>query len=641
MEPAPTPAPRTPAAAALPTPNAPRSLGDEGRLPLVVTIGFTGHRALDDSADAARQLDRSFALIRAAVELLEARTTGQGETLADAYEGPTRLRLMAGDAPGADRLARERWQASGPGDAHMLYPFRDPATGAPLTDHPDHAAPDARLAGPPADAAWTGFDGVGLGLERNSAHVEVGRWIVRHADAVVAVWNGQSATEAGGTGETLRRALERGAPVVWIRPGAAEPLLVSPASVHRLSELDDAMGRLEELCVALTPQTLAELLARALAPPVGARPTKDPEVLARIDYAAVDPLAPSRSAPRLISALADATLWRASRLFERLAGGFAGAGATEPGAAPPPALAAEPGFVRIERAYAEADQRADTLANIHRSQQLLLVFLATVAVLVGALPAMIADKQAHEEAHLWAALTELILGALALLIFTLARRAHRHRRWSDARRLSERLRAARATWPIGIELGDERITAPHTWTEWRAMAVIRAAGPIRGWLTRERFDATAHWIAAELIEGQIAYHTFQHRLAERIDSALQATEGLAFGLLMATLAIYLAVGWGLPERMPPWLPGLVSVVSAFAPAVAAACLALEATSGFGELALRNERLRHEFVRAKAQLGAAHGGGYRNIQEVVRRAAQLLVEDADAWRDRLTRRRLVR
>jgi len=640
MEPAPTPAPPTPAAEALRTPPAP---ADDGRLPLVVTVGFTGHRMLEDGDATARALDRAFALVRAAVALLQARITGaEGETLADAYEGPTRLRLMVGDAPGADRLARERWRASGPGEAHLLYPFRDPTTGAPLTDHPDHAEPDARLAAPPADAAWTGFDGVGLGLERNSAHVEVGRWIVRHAEVVVAVWNGQSASEAGGTGETLRRALERGAPVIWIRPGAAEPLLVSPASIHQLAEPDDGMGRLEELCVAPTPETLAELLARTLAPPAGARPAaKDPEVLARIDYASVDPLAPSRAAPRLIWALADATLWRASHLFERLAGGFAGARATDPGAAPPPELAAEPGFVRIQRAYDEADRRAETLANIHRSQQLLLVFLATLAVLIGALPAMIPEKPAHEEAHRWAALAELILGALALVIFTLARRAHRHRRWSDARRLSERLRAARATWPIGVDLGDERISAPHTWTEWRAMAVIRAAGPIRGWLTRARFEATAHWIAAELIEGQIAYHTFQHQLAARIDNALQAIEGLAFGVLMATLTIYLVVAWGWPQGLPRWLPGLVSVVSAFAPAVGAACLALEATSGFGELALRNERLRHEFVRAKAQLGAAHGGGHRQIQEVVRRGAQLLVEDADAWRDRLTRRRLVR
>jgi hypothetical protein len=631
-----------PDAAALRTPPAARSPADEGRLPLVVTIGFTGHRTLDDGETAARLLDRSFALVRAGVARLLARPTGAvGETLADAYEGPTRLRLLAGDAPGADRLARERWRASGPGDAHLLYPFRDPETGAPLTDHPDHADPDVRLAAPPADVAWTGFDGVGLGLERNSAHVEVGRWIVRHADIVVALWNGQSASEAGGTGETLRRALERGAPVIWIRPGAAEPRLVSPASVHRLAELDAVMGRLEELCAPLTPETLAELLALALAPPAGARPTKDPEVLARIDYATVDPLAPSRATPRLVWALAGATFWRVSRLFERLAGGYAGARATDPGAAPPLELAAEPGFVRIQRAYDEADRRAETLASIHRSEQLLLVFLATAAVLVGASPAMIPQTRAHEAGRLWAALAELMLGALALAVFTLARRAHRRRRWCDARRLSERLRAARAAWPVGVDLGDERIAAPHTWTEWRAMAVIRAAGPIRGWLTRERFDAAAHWIAAELIEGRIPYHAFQHRLAKRIDGALQAIAGLAFGVLMTTLAIYLIVGWGLPDRMPAWLPGFVTVVSAVAPAVGAACLAIEATSGFGELSLRNERLRGEFVRAKAQLAAARGDGYRATQELVRRAAQLLVEDADAGRDRLIRRCLVR
>lgn len=86
---------------------------------------------------------------------------------------------------------------------------------------------------------------------------------------------------------------------------------------------------------------------------------------------------------------------------------------------------------------------------------------------------------------------------------------------------------------------------------------------------------------------------------------------------------------------------MVTLVSAVAPAVGAGCLALEATNGFGELAQHSEHLEAEFERMRERLGEVGAEPYHHVQAVMRRAAQLVVEDADAWRDRVLRRRIVR
>jgi hypothetical protein len=52
-------------------------------------------------------------------------------------------------------------------------------------------------------------------------------------------------------------------------------------------------------------------------------------------------------------------------------------------------------------------------------------------------------------------------------------------------------------------------------------------------------------------------------------------------------------------------------------------------------------MQREFEQMKRQLGAAPDFALRHIQDVARHSAQLLVEDADAWRDRLAGRRIVR
>ena len=608
------------------------SAGDaaDDRLPLVLTVGFSGHRAVDDAAEAEHLIAETLAAIGAGFETLK-------RSLGPAFEGMPRLRLLIGAAPGTDRMVAAAWRAARLGEDHLIYPFREPEGAAAYTDNPAKADLETRVETPPAGEAWTGIDSASLGLDHERAHAEVGRWIVRHADLLVAWWNGAPPGGPGGAGDTVQRALERGLPVVWLKPGEAHPRLVDPAHLHQHAEAAETMTRLADIAEPLSAERLAQVLAPTLSPPGDG--VHDAETKARRDYAAVDPMR-RRGAPiGLAQALLDRTLWRSFKLFERVAGGARGRPDSIAGA--PAALSAQPGFQRLRFASNESAVRSVHLSSIHRSEQLLLIVIAIAAVLTGALPSLISCPLAHD----WSAGIEFALGVTAFFIAAAARRAHRHRRWSDVRRLAERLRAARATWPLGLDIADGHAQPPATWTEWRACALLRAAGPPRGWIDRPRFNAEAAWVAGQLIDGQIDYHARQHAIADNIERFIRRVEDVAFLTLMGVLAAFLVMicltMWVHTPPAPDWFGGLVMVVSAVAPAIGAGCLALEATNGFGELARHSEHLEVEFRQMRERLGDIDRQAYHHVQAIIRRAAQLVVEDADAWRDRALRRRIVR
>jgi len=606
----------------------------EDRLPLVMTVGFTGHRAVEDMAAAERAIGEALVVVGEAFAKL-IRTSHMA-----AFDGAPRMQLIVGAAPGTDRIIAAAWRAAELGPVHPIFPFRDAVTGAAYTDLPGLGGEDTRVEPVAQSGGWTGLDSVSLGLERNQGHAEVGRLIVRHADLLLCWWNGQPPPGPGGAGDTLRRALERGLPVIWLKPGETRPHLVDPARLRQHADAAEAMVQLETIAEPLSADRLADLLAGVLVPPAtsdGGSPHS--ESSARTDYATVDPLKRMPQPIGALQAVLDRTLWRFFRSFQLIAGGMQPP--TDPDAPPPALLASQSGFRRLQAATDEAIARANHLSSVHRSEQLLLIVIAIAAVFVGALPALVDGGKALGSSHALAAEVEFALGVGAFFLAAAAARHHRHRRWSDARRLAERLRAATATWPLGMDIADAHAQPPPSWTEWRARAVVRAAGLPLGWIDRPRLDADATWLARQLIGGQIDYHARQHRIAENIERFVRRIESAAFAVLMLTLLTYLLMYWiGWPP-LPHWVGGFVTLVSAVSPAVGAGCLALEATNGFGELALHSERLEVEFEDMRARLGPVDKASYHHIQSIIRRAAVLVVEDADAWRDRVLRRRIVR
>ena len=344
------------------------------------------------------------------------------------------------------------------------------------------------------------------------------------------------------------------------------------------------------------------------------------------------------------SELCDRTLWRAFSAFKTVVG-FPppmAAHVTQPEL--PADVARQSGFILLSRALDEAEGRADRLSNAHRSQQLILLALALLAVIVG----VFAPANARPGARLMAIGSQLVLAIGILILWSLARRGHRHRRWSDARRMAERLRAARATFPLGVDIADDRAAGAQTWTEWRARAVIRAAGVTCGVLDQAEVTARARWAAAALIEGQALYHAREAQTARTISARIQRLGSTGYVTLI--IALFLAAGAAallafdahLSAAMRGDIAGFVAgvtVLSVIVPSMGAMGLALEATNGFSEMADRSAQLAPAFEEFAARMKAVDPIPAPLAQEILRQAASLAVSDADSWRQRLVQRRL--
>ncbi len=205
----------------------------------------------------------------------------------------------------------------------------------------------------------------------------------------------------------------------------------------------------------------------------GEHPRRDPEIVAREDYCTVDPLTHSD-----LDRLLDRTAWRAFAVFKRTAGDLKNWEGPIPQAEfiPSPAdLQRQPGFCDLAAAFSEADERANQLGAIHRSQQLTLSTIAVFAVLIGSLPflatidthsprALEASEARAHLAHVLAAIGELVLAVLSFILSTNAARAHRHGGG-----------ATRAGWPSGC--APPAPPGPWGWTWWTSAWGDRRAGP--------------------------------------------------------------------------------------------------------------------------------------------------------------------
>ena len=551
----------------------------------LVQIAFAGHNRptdIGDHAAAIQGLKAGFALLaEAGVE------SGQ---------------LLTGLADGADLLAARAWDEQGLGPTHAVYPF--------LTDKP----PAEPL---PAIAASTWLDGAALEARGRSAHLAQTRWLVGAADLLVVLWDGRAGRGAGGTADAVRLALAAGVAVLWIQPmGAAAPRLIRPPESgqdYDFIELLDQLGRGDSRA---GPPADAQAIAAALA--------------ARGFDEADRPAQAPRKGP--LDWLLHATVWRTYAVFRRIMGGAVRGNIT---VTPPPAdLAAQAGFSLLTTAYATADEQANRLSSVHRSQQLLLLAAAVLATTIGVSPEVWPDVK------IYAVLAELTLALIALVTWSGAARAGRHERWSASRRLAEQLRLERAAWALGLSAV---VNSDGLGPAARAARILRrSAGSAPGAFDTERLSHWGGWALDELVTSQAAYHLHQGHRNETIGHRVHRAENVSFMLLVGGLCTF-AIANGLAHlvdfELPHWLGRTVLMMSAIVPAIGAASLALEAN-----LAFREQGERSLFLAGRlSAIGATVARPLRldDLQRAATAAIQLHNSQEDRWGEEATRRRLVR
>jgi hypothetical protein len=173
--------------------------------PVLLNVGITGHRATVLTAPLVRTLRPAvftiFSQLRDAALRLRQPDAGSAEP---------RLHLHTALASGADQIAAICAQSSGyfvrailPFEAHEYR--KDFAEGDELDLFEEAVAEADEVVVLPGDRS-----------DANAAYVAVGKMLVRTADIMIAIWDGELGRGPGGTAHVVELALESSVPVIHV-----------------------------------------------------------------------------------------------------------------------------------------------------------------------------------------------------------------------------------------------------------------------------------------------------------------------------------------------------------------------------------------------------------------------------------------
>jgi hypothetical protein len=580
------------------------------RLPFVLSVGVTGHRADIIGAGAAelgtRIRDTLLLIAQAGAALLERER--------DCFApGPPRLRFVSPIADGADQIAAQIALELG-WELQAILPFERSTYRASLANDGARAQFDALLARAtcvlelPGDAAHS--------LE---AYVMTGRGTVAHCDLLIAVWDGRPPRGRGGTGEVVQFALTRGTAIVHVpldsRAGirllwsAFDPTVVTVADdpgVARPLDREDVDALLTGLLMPPPDEQEQKFLKGFLS-------ERSRRIRARIEYplllaaAGVKKFKPGNFTDKYCAAQIQDE-WQRYR-----------AGCVDP-------LELDAPIDILEDAYSWADRLATHFAQTYRSGHIFNFVLGGVAVCLGLAAFMAPHLQFGMAAF------EMLITVAIILNAHIGTRDEWHRRWLDYRQLAERLRPMRSLKLLGIAAPDPPGTAtnpvPKRWIDWYGSGIWRAMGCPSGSIDAQRAARLADAIADHEVAPQVAYH---ERNAHQIDQLDQRLETIGTSLFVATLAVSVVTVVGLAldadyvNRFGNWF----TLVSAGFPALGTAVFGIRFQGDFGGDALRSmataNTLRQidEELRKQASLSRA--------ADLAEQAARFMLSDLDEWR----------
>jgi len=218
--------------------------------PLVFTVAVTGHRDIP----AARHTD-----LRTAITALleQARATLLASMAASALDAGRSVtcRFVSALAPGADQIgaaaARATADTAPPWQCHAVLPFPLPiyaklAAEALREQEVAQAEIDSAVAQMAnlADQAhrvleladWQpGAESLLTQDWQSRRYATIGQMLVRQADLLIALWDGNPGRGRGGTADVVSEARRSGVPVIWIdltKGASVHSLVPDPASNH-------------------------------------------------------------------------------------------------------------------------------------------------------------------------------------------------------------------------------------------------------------------------------------------------------------------------------------------------------------------------------------------------------------------------
>jgi len=500
---------------------------------LALRVGVTGARrlvarmpegaskeALADPPDLAPERQAKIradvaAALRRVADRLHALENKSG--FRDYYaDGPAILRLISPLALGADRIVAQAAIEA----CYELYAPLPFAKATYATDFPEDDAEFDELL-----EHGVVFELDGSRAQEEESYREVGRFVVRNSDLVVAIWDGGAVKKVGGTAEIARFALQSRVPVLWIDAyGEAAPrLLLSPAELRKaIHPRDEKEAPPEEKWDV----ALGARLDRILLPP------RDKRILERLKLYLEEVVS------------TETGIWRRLTFFKASYAAMLSLFAA--GSRRFPSFGQQP--KGRWRPYAScADKLAIDYADAYRNTY---VWIAIFAFLALTAPAFGRFLPAQREAASYVEAASLLA---ILLLFWRSTTQNFHEKWIAYRLLAELTRQQFVISLTGRSIpvsecesmtrrtqnDAERETEPpfEAWTAWYFSAAQRAALLPQGKISKRNEKALR--IGKSLVEEQLGYHRNrlerQQTAGERIGASARACFEITLTLVLASL----------------------------------------------------------------------------------------------------------
>lgn len=587
-------------------------------LPFTLAVGVTGHRTLPGTRLAAVEAQVARILDITRNTALNIARQGRNEGLLTAA---SELRLVSCMADGADRLVARQGLALGYRLCAVL-PF--PAD-SPLHERDKHGASRtaalAELHGLLRQAhdvlEWDAegdcaSDTPDAALLRQSAYAEAGLRMLDQSDLLIAVWHGQVQTRLGSTWDMVNRALDKGLPVIWIHATEERaPMLCTKGELGhaRTSSLAEWASAGEKDAVSLKTVLLEHFQTPAMRTNTGR--TKKDECFARGLCLCRKEASPETPLFRPFWL----PLWQ--KFYKRIA--------------PPPAPTDKAkGCPPSDEWYGYFSGLARHYANLYRSFFLLASILASMAVSVAALAAVLPAYGWFVAVKIGLGVAEVAILGSILKNYHRAQRGEWQRKLTEYRLAAEWLRHQQYLRMVGRATVKAVMTPYYSvgcapWLRWQLRLIIRAAGVPGIRLDKNALASVRHTLDTCWLAEQEAYHSANARRCSQANHRLHTFTNIMFFATVICVGLHAVLEMTSDLHV---LGNLLTFISIICPVWG---MSAHALSHYGELCRLHDRstcMSKKLAELRTGLKAAQT--FADVGAVAMMAADLMLQESMEW-----------
>jgi hypothetical protein len=600
--------------------------------PLRLRVGITGARALrsEQLPRISRQVRDLLAYANEFVAHLSRLPSVREAYALSAHEGArSTMQIVSPLARGADRLVA-RIARSLNYDLYVPMPFAQSEYEKDFTGREEGAFDEPPLT-PEEDLAefrtlveessgHLALDGLrDNAVDAGRAYEAVGRFVVRHSDFLVAIWDGAASNGRGGTAEIVHVASAVGVPIMWVHATRD----TAPVWITDITDLRDPPPTGAEKPLLPTAK-LEAYLSHLIEPPHRIRRGESSWIGRLATFGQVKSVSPA-AAYFADQPLPNRAIWT---VYSRMMAWTARCKIKSIPAERPDEPIAQYWFDQ----YQIADLLASQQAARYRSTYVLVIFLATLALFFGAGALCLALTKYSDRLSLSAAVCELASLGLIIALVAAALRFEWHSRSIEYRLLAELFRKQETLAPLGWALPIINVqhladTEHLAWVGWLFAALQRAAPLPHGGI---RDNSLRRATLNHLIEEQLAYHRGRHKMDTRAAETFERIGSLVF---LAVIGCVVLKIFAEVLELPLGVVALLGLMATVLPAVSAALVGIRRYAELELMAEQSKYMIAELERARERVARLNLNRPLVSQDLGAEAAAVaatMLRDLEGW-----------